>query len=148
MRYSKNKNGSILLYAIAILVLLATLGAYALQFASVNQRVSFDDFAKIQMELYARSAAEFGVLWMQYHKSRSDENTDQNKSVQITYDNLYDFNITIHPVDVPSSVPESDGTVVMDIVGVMDAQEIGYEGSDKIEGTTPYRYTKRIVVKP
>lgn len=142
MRYRKNKNGSILLYAIAILVLLATLGAYALQFAAVNQRVSFDDFAKIQMELYARSAAEFGVLWMQYGSTRS-----QTKgSVQIIYDNLYDFNITIHPI--LTSIPESNGTVVMDIVGVMKAQEIGYEDDEEIKGTTPYRYTKRIVVKP
>ncbi|MFP4333741.1 MAG: hypothetical protein ACLFQJ_10620 [Campylobacterales bacterium] len=143
MRYSRNKNGSILLYAIAILVLLATLGAYALQFASVNQRVSFDDFAKIQMELYARSAAEFGVLWMQYGYNRS-----QTKgSVEITYDNLYDFNITIHPIH--TSIEDSNGTVVMDIVGVMKAQEKGYEeGEGPIEGTTPYRYTKRIVVKP
>jgi hypothetical protein len=142
MRYSRNKKGSILLYAIAILVLLATLGAYALQFVAVNQRVSFDDFAKIQMELYARSAAEFGVLWMQYNDQRSQN--EQNLS--IVYDGLYDFNITIHPIS--TSIPESNGTVVMDIVGVMDAQEMGYEDDEEIKGTTPYRYTKRIVVKP
>lgn len=143
--YIKNKNASVLLYAIVVLVLLGTIATYAMYYALQTQRISIDEFARIQLETYARSAAEFGVLWMQSGNpvGRSVGNVPD---VNVTFDNIYRYEIYIHPVVGSQSIAESNGTVVMDIVGTInDMTEIDESGG---EGTSPYRYTKRIVVKP
>lgn len=143
-QYTGKRHASVLFYAIAVVVLLGTISTYALYYAGQTQRVSFDDYAQIQMELYARSAAEFGVLWMQ---SGSDHNRSQSEQdLTVIFENNYVYSIFIHPVTGSHTIEESNGTVVMDINGsIKDMQEIAEDGS---EGTVPYRYTKRIIVKP
>jgi len=141
---TRHKSGSVLLYAIFVVVLLGSIATYAMYFAVQTQRVSFDEFSRIQLELYARSAAEFGVLWMQ---SGTDQNRSQKEqNLSVTFDDRYNYEIYIHPVTGSQTITESDGTVVMDIVGTIDDMQEFAE--DSSAGTTPYRYTKRIVVKP
>lgn len=128
-------------YAIFIMVVIAGMLALALNTGSMVQKSVVDDFIRIQMELYKRSAIEHTLLYLSGDSNRSSKTNTLN----VTYDGKYQFTVRITPITSLQNLPagyvlpeDSNGTVMLDVAGVFNMP-------DAIE---PFRITQRLLVKP
>lgn len=110
------RKGFGIVYAVVILVLIATIAVYMLEISGRNAKTAADEHIRMQLRLYMKSSLEYALLWMGTDRSRSQNVQDLN----ITYDDHYHIAIRIEPVgDVLP--PESNGTVVIDQIGFYNA---------------------------
>jgi len=131
--HKRSRGGFGIMYAIIVLVLISTIGVYTLELSSKSVKSASDEHLKIQLELYQNSAIEYAILWLSENKSRSQ---DQNGAdLNISFGDGYSFQMKMYATD-PTLPPESNGTVIMDIVGRFDAS------------SEPIIVAKRVVVKP
>lgn len=126
------RRGVGLIYAIIVLLAIATITTYSLYNSSQIVKVTTDEHIRIQMDLYLRSAAEWTILWMQQDRDYSQK--EQNVSLKI---DSYEFNISTMPITGSHSIEESNGTVLVDIIGRVN-----------IDGMDNFRVTKRYLLKP
>jgi len=125
------RRGFSLVYAIFVVVLMGSLMVYSLNISSEGAKTASDEHIKMQMKLYKESAIELTMLWMSGDKARSEK----NGSLNIRFDDKYDFNISITTLDV-KEIKESIGTVMADIVGSTNFLNENYA------------ITERVVLKP
>jgi len=111
------KKSFAMLFAIAFVVVLGTLGTLMMYFSSVTLKQTTDNYISLQGELYAKSATEFAIqaLEARDYSNGCINQIDINTS-------LYDINMTFHyfltecPADCNCSVidtKESNGTVMI-----------------------------------
>ena len=115
------RRGFGIIYAIVILVLVATIGIYTLELSSRSVKSVSDEHIKIQMQLYMNSAVEYALLWLsesQQHSNPSDFGLGDWSDLNISYENRYNFQLRMYETHL--NVPESNGTVLLDIVGRFD----------------------------
>lgn len=134
------RRGFGLLYAIIILVLIATIGIYTLELSSRSVKSVSDEHIKIQMKLYMNSAVEYALLWLSEERRYSNPtdfgSPDPWSDLNISYDNgRYAFQLRMYETNL--DVPESNGTVLLDIVGRFDDT-----------GAEPIVLAKRLLIKP
>ena len=127
-----NRSGFSIIYSIFIVVVLGTILTYSLHISSLSAKSISDEHIKIQLKLYLESATELTMLWLSGDKTRS-----QNESnLSIAFDNLYEFNISITPINEASNIQDLNGSVIADIIGKTTFLD------------TPYTTTKRVLLKP
>jgi hypothetical protein len=127
-----------MVYAIIVLVLIGTVGIFTLELSSRTVKSVSDEHVKIQLRLYMKSAVEYALLWLGEDKSRSrpgDFGLPAYRDLNITYDTNYQ--IVMRAWETTIDVPESNGTVVLDVIGTFDAT-----------GAEPLIQTQRLLVKP
>jgi hypothetical protein len=133
------RRGFGIVYAVIILVLIATIGIYTLELSSRSVKSVSDEHIKIQMRLYMNSAVEYALLWLSDNTQRSNPTdfggADPWSDLNITYENRYRFQLRMYETHL--DVPESNGTVMLDIVGRFDDT-----------GAEPIVVTRRLIVKP
>lgn len=125
------RRGFALIYAITVVVALASIASFALYTSSLTAKQVADEHIRIQLKLYMESALEYTLLWISGDQSRSQT----PGSLGFTFDGDYDVNVSITPMDL-SHIAESNGTVLLDAVG-----------RTTVTGET-IRITKRTVQKP
>ena len=126
------RRGFGVVYAVLILVIIATIAVYTLEMSSKNAKSASDEHLRMQLRLYMNSSVEYALLWMSANRSRSQNMQDLN----ITYDDLYHVRLHIEPVgDILP--PESNGSVILDA--------LGYFGDETQETV---RMFNRTVLKP
>lgn len=129
---SSYKKSFALPFAIMVLFIMGTLGIYSMYISSQTVQVVVDEDIQIQLKLYADSAEELNLLWLSEDSDRSQKGRDLN----ITFEGgRYVFMVYNTPTSL-THIPESNGTVIVDIVGFTDIT-----GERK-------RITKRVVRKP
>jgi len=132
------RKGFGVVYAIVILVLIGTVAIYTLELSSKSVKSVSDEHIKIQLQLYQNSAIEYALLWLSENQSRSNPGEfglGNSSDLNITYDDRFMFQIKMYETE-SADIPESNGTVVMDIVGRFE------------DSTEPLVVAKRLVVKP
>ena len=127
----RRRSGFALIYAIAVVVALASIATFALYTSSLTAKQVADEHIRIQLRLYMESALEYTLLWMSGDRNRSR----RADTLDFLYDNDYDVNVSITPLNL-DFIAESNGTVLLDVVG-----------QTTITGET-IRITKRTVQKP
>lgn len=133
------RRGFGIVYAVIILVLIATIGIYTLELAGRSVKSVSDEHIKIQMQLYMNSAVEYALLWLSETKQRSNPtdfgSADPWSDLNITYENRYRFRLRMYETSL--NVPESNGTVLLDVTGRFEDP-----------GREPIVVAKRLVIKP
>lgn len=131
-----------IVYAIVIMVLIATIAAYTLSMSAQSAKTTTDEHIRIQMQLYMKSTIEYALLWLSGEKNeRTDDisgsgcSTSSNM-LQLNYDDQYFFNVRICQIEGAKSLLESNGTVMIDVNGTTALMD------------EPYHITKRLLVKP
>ncbi|MGP1561552.1 MAG: hypothetical protein ACTTIC_05625 [Helicobacteraceae bacterium] len=128
-------------FAIFIMVVLATIGVYSFYITSTTVRTVVEQDILNKMKLYASSAAELDILWLQGHKGRVENPSDFNVSFE---ENRYMFKLHNTPLrgrekDLKSETSDLNKTVVLiDVVGVANKDLVGQER----------RIAFRLVAKP
>jgi len=133
------RRGFGIIYAIVILVLIATIGIYTLELSSRSAKSVSDEHIKIQMQFYMNSAVEYALLWLSENPSRSNPGdfggADPWSDLNISYGNRYNFQLRMYETHL--DVPESNGSVMLDIVGRFN--DTGFD---------PIVVSKRLILKP
>ncbi|WP_458699553.1 type II secretion system protein [Sulfurospirillum sp. 1307] len=139
------RKGFSLITAVIFLVTIATLGALALSISTLSVKKSTDNFLYQQANLLVDSGINYALLAMSGH----DYNTSCLNQVNMTYNNTFDINVTIHYIGngLPSgcntlddnlSTADSNRTVILDtFVSVKDGIV-----------TEPIRVHRRTLQKP
>lgn len=109
----KNKKGFALVYAILVMILVATVGMHTLYLINKTQSTAINEHIKTQMDLYMSSSIEYSLLWL----SENQANSTGVNNLTINYPGNYVFNIRATAINVPANIPESQGTVILDITG-------------------------------
>ncbi len=126
------RRGFGIVYALVILVLIATIAIYSLELSGSNAKSTSDEHVRMQLQLYMNSSVEYALLWMSADPARSQNPSDMN----LSYDTLYRFSLHIEPVTAYLPA-ESNGTVMLDVLGLFD------DGVHE-----PLQVAKRLAVKP
>jgi len=132
------RRGFGIVYAMVVLVLIATIGIYTLELSSRSVKSVSDEHIKIQLQLYMNSAVEYALLWLSEEKRRSKPSAfgvGDHSDLNITYDTNYA--IQIRAWETHLDLPESNGTVLLDVIGTFDNT-----------GLEPIVMTRRQIVKP
>jgi len=112
------KKSFAMLFAIAFIVVLGTIGTLMLYFSTATLKQTEDNYLSAQGELYARSATEFAI---QALESRDFQNNGCINKIDINT-SLYEINMTFYyfltncPTDCNCSTivtKESNGTVMI-----------------------------------
>jgi len=112
------KKSFAMLFAIAFIVVLGTIGTLMLYFSTATLKQTEDNYLSAQGELYARSATEFAI---QALESRDFQNDGCINKIDINT-SLYEINMTFYyfltncPTDCNCSTivtKESNGTVMI-----------------------------------
>ena len=117
------RKGFSLITAIIFLVLVATMSVLALNLSIQSAKQTTDIFLKTQAELLAKSSTEYALLAMSGH----DYSTNCLKSINSTYNDMFDINISIQYIGsgLPASctqlgtdisTPDSNRTVIIDTI--------------------------------
>ncbi len=134
------RGGFGVVYALIILVIIATIGIYTLELSARGVKSVSDEHIKIQQQLYMESAIEYALLWLSETKQRSHPvdfgEADGWSDLNISFENnRYRFWLRMY--EMTAEVPESNGTVQLDIRGSCD-----------LTGAEPIVTTKRLLLKP
>ena len=125
------KKSFAMLFAIAFIVVLGTIGMFMMYFSSNTLKQTSDNYISLQGELYAKSATEFAIQALESRDFRNDgciNRIDINTS-------LYEINMTFHyfltncPTDCNCSVvetKESNGTVLINTYVKSKTENIRY----------------------
>ena len=112
------KKSFAMLFAIAFVVVLGTIGVMMMRFSGIALKQTSDNYLATQGELYAKSATEFSL---QALESRDFVNNGCINKLDINT-SLYEINVTFHyfltncPVDCNCSeivTKESNGTIMI-----------------------------------
>jgi len=141
------RKGFSLLTAILFLVLIATISALSISLSTSSVKQTSDVKLKSQAELLLRSGTEYAMLAM----SGYDYNTSCLEKVNMTYDNIYDINVSImyigngitcndtaHILSNDINTSDSNRTVIIDTVVTLKSNIT----------TEPIRLHRRTIQKP
>jgi type II secretory pathway pseudopilin PulG len=144
------RKGFSLITAVIFLVTIATLGALALSISTLSVKKSTDNFLYQQANLLVDSGINYALLAMSGH----DYNNSCLNQVNISYNDTFDINVTIHYIGkgLPSgcnvlddnlSTADSNRTVILDTIVQTKPKLI----TNKII-TEPIRVHRRTLQKP
>jgi len=140
------RKGFSLLTAIVFLVLIATISALSISLSTSSVKQTGDVLLKSQAELLLRSGTEYAMLAM----SGYNYNTSCLEKVNMTYDKIYDINVTImyignglpcnpsHILSNDINTSDSNRTVIIDTVVTTSSTVT----------TEPIRLHRRTIQKP
>jgi len=109
-----NKKGFGIIYAVIIILTIAMVSVSVLQDINRTSSVVTEEHIKTQMDLYSSSTIEYALLWLSQDQAFSNA---PSKTLNITYPGNYKFKVIVTPLNIPGNVPESAGTVLLDITG-------------------------------
>jgi type II secretory pathway component PulK len=119
------RSGFAMIFAIIVVVLIATVGAMSMQFAATSIEYVSHDHVNKQLEFYTKSSVEYALLRLSegYQADPASREDRQKNRFNIIYplengdDSGYEFNITMTRLPDAFRIDESNGTVQIDIVG-------------------------------
>lgn len=132
MKNKQMRKGFALIYAVIMLILVGSVGMHTLYLINKTSSISIKEHIKTQMELYVSSTIEYTLLWLSENQTYSTN----PQNLTITYPGNYTFNVLITPLNIPNTIPESQGTVMLDITGQYN------------DNQHPFITTKRTIQKP
>ena len=133
---SKSKSGMAMIMAITVIVIMATIMALSLSLTMQTSKRTTDLYLHEQAILYSKSMAELTLLEI--------ARVGCINSYNLSFDDMYDANVTMHYIYTGSSpcddyftiaTDEQNGSVLMDITVTTN------------EGTEPIRYFRRSIQK-
>lgn len=134
-KVNTKRGGFGIIYSVFIMILVATIMSYMLETGSQTSKMSLDEYIKIQNKLYEDSAIEWAILQIQ-----NDNTKNATETYSISFENNFDFNITAREITGASGIPESNGTVMLDVIGTCTL--MGSGAGEQL------RTHKRLLVKP
>ena len=130
----KSKKGFAILYAVVLVVLIGMISVSMLSNINTTSNTTTEEHIRTQMDLYTSSTIEYALLWMSQNKNFS---SGAMKTLNITYPGgNYQYTVLVRPLNIPANIPESAGTVMLDVIGTY------------IDGTKTLRTEKRTIQKP
>jgi type II secretory pathway pseudopilin PulG len=153
------RRGFSLITAILFMVVVASLGALALSFASLSTKQTSDVYLREQAELLVQSATEYALLAISAHTINAANGC--LNYINATYipdgvTTLFDINISIHylGVNLPSGCLLPDGTTTTATTSNIDTNDsnvtviIDTIVTDNSISTEPIRLHRRTLQKP
>jgi len=109
-----------MMFAIIVVVLIATIGMKALEFASTSVQYVGHDHIRKQLDFYIRSSVEYAFLRLS--EAQLPAGTARNSELShfnIIFDGGYECNVSMQTLEevAASVVTESHGAVRIDVVG-------------------------------
>lgn len=128
------KRGFAIIYAVVLVILIGMLSVSMLSNINNTTNLTTEEHIRTQMDLYTSSSIEYALLWMSQNKNFS---SGAMKTLNITYPGgKYSYTILMRPLSVPANIPESAGTVMLDVIGTYT------------DGAKVMRTEKRTIQKP
>ncbi|MGP1449827.1 MAG: hypothetical protein ACTTJS_01710 [Wolinella sp.] len=128
------RGGFGLIYAIIILVIIATLLAFSMRFSSSTVGSTFDEHARIQLRLFERSVMEMAILELQKNPNF--------KTKDFTLNAEYKFTVVATRLD-------AERIFLLDVYGyVLPPQHNASTNSEDIASNKRISISSRKIVKP
>jgi hypothetical protein len=127
---NKNKKGFALVYAVLLMILVASVGMHTLHLINNTTSAAIKEHIKVQMDLYMNSSIEYALLYL------GEAKLTGSKTITIKYPGNYEYKVTMTPLNVPIDIPESQGIVLMDLKG------------EYLDNNHKFTLAKRTIQKP